>query len=139
MLVPWLTSTSDQIFFAFLRGGIPSYREKEIPDLEEQLRTATINIIVSVVEDDGYSEQTLNSTVPFAPIALANNAHLSIRNEEGTYVQHLVPGYNEVLTDYWIPSRWLATGTWTWKIVARLGNGDCLFAFTLTQRLEGAW
>jgi gamma-glutamylcysteine synthetase len=137
--VSWLICASDQIFFTFLRGGIPPCKEKEIPDLEKQLRTATINIIVSVVEDDGYFEQTLNSTVPFAPIALANNAHLSIRNEEGTYVQHLVPGYNEVLTDYWIPFRWLATGTWTWKIVARLGSGDCLFAFTLIQRLEGAW
>jgi hypothetical protein len=76
--------------------------------------------------------------VPLRTTAFSDVAHLSIRNATGAYVEHLMSsGRNDILTDYFIPGMFLRTGTWTFEVVAELGDGACLFAIALTQWLEG--
>ena len=76
--------------------------------------------------------------MPLRTTAFSDVAHLSIRNATGAYVEHLMSnGRNDILTDYFIPGMFLRTGTWTFEVVAELGDGTCLFAIALTQWLEG--
>jgi len=71
-------------------------------------------------------------------MTFADTAHLSIRNATGAYVEHFdSSGRNDILSDFAIPGMFLQTGTWKFEVVARLGDGTCLFAISLTQWLEG--
>lgn len=66
------------------------------------------------------------------------DAHIAIRNSSGVHVEYLtVEGSNHILADMLIPSPFLRTGEWTFEVVAKLEDGTCLFALSLTQRLEG--
>jgi len=86
-------------------------------------------------------------TIPLRTAELAEGAHLAIRNGAGAYVEHLTleEGRNDILTDYWIPGMFVQSGVYTFEVVARLGEeeeegeGTCLFAVTLTQRLERSY
>ncbi|RYP23412.1 hypothetical protein DL765_001117 [Monosporascus sp. GIB2] len=95
-------------------------------------------ITLSAVLPDGRREGPKAYTVPLRTTAFADTAHISIRDATGAYVEHLTNnGRNDIVTDYWIPGMFLRTGTWTFEVVARLGDGTCLFALSLTQWLEG--
>lgn len=128
---------SDQIFFFFLRGAIPQSREKDLERLPS-LTTATLSITLSAVLPDGKRENPQTYTVPLRTTAFTDTAHIAIRDGAGAYVDHLrSSGRNDILADYWIPGLFLRTGTWTFEVVARLGDGACLFALSSTQWLEG--
>jgi hypothetical protein len=128
---------SDQIFFLLLRGEIPASKQKELEHLDN-LATASLSITISVVLPDGECEDPKTYTVPLRTIAFGDAAHLSIRNAKGAYVDYLTSsGYNDILTDTLIPEMFLQAGTWTFDVLAELGDGTCLFAISLTQWLEG--
>lgn len=128
---------SDRIFFLFLRGEIPQSKKRYLEHLDH-LATATLGITLSAVLPDGKREGPKTYTVPLRTTAFADAAHLSIRDATGACVDHLTSsGRNDILVDYWIPGMFLQTGTWTFEVVARLGDGSCLFAISLTQWLEG--
>lgn len=130
--------TSNQIFFLLLRGEIAPSKRIDLPDLDKLLATATLTISLSAILSDGKHEDEKSYTVPLRTTAFADTAHLSIRNTTGAYVEYLSSnGPNDILTDYWIPGIFLRTGTWTFKAVAELEDGRCLFAITLTQWLKG--
>ena len=46
---------------------------------------------------------------------------------------------SDILLDFQIPTMFLKSGIWTFKVDARLGDIDntCLFAIALTQGLDG--
>lgn len=105
--------------------------------LNKLLTTATLTITGSAILSNGKHEDEKSYTVPLRTTAFADTAHLSIRNATGAYVEYLSSsGRNDILIDYFIPGMFLRTGTWTFKVVAALGDGTCLFAIALTQRLE---
>jgi hypothetical protein len=127
---------SDQIFFLFLRGEIPASKKKEQEHLDD-FATASLSITLSAVLPEGKRENPKTYTIPLRTTAFGDVAHLSIRNAAGAYVDYLSSsGYNDILTDALIPGMFVRTGTWTFEAVARLGDGTCLFAISLTQWLE---
>ncbi|KAL9106464.1 MAG: hypothetical protein Q9227_008495 [Pyrenula ochraceoflavens] len=127
-----------QIFFQLLRGEIPSSKRKDLAQLNKLLTTATITITGSAILPDGKHEDAKSYTVPLRTTAFADAAHLSIRDATGAYVDYLSSsGRNDILTDSVIPGMFLRTGTWTFEVVAKLDDGTCLFAISLTQYLEG--
>ncbi|KAL9618330.1 MAG: hypothetical protein Q9160_006912 [Pyrenula sp. 1 TL-2023] len=135
-----LTIPVDQIVFQLLRGEIsPSKRHDLDPaHLDQLLQTATLTITLSAVLSDGKQEDAKSYAVPLRTTAFGDVAHLSIRESMGTYVEHLSSsGRYDILTDSFIPGMFLRTGTWTFEVVAKLGDGTCLFAMSLTQWLEG--
>jgi hypothetical protein len=67
-------------------------------------------------------------------------AHLTIRDAGGLQVEHMPSSDTTgILVDYVIPAMFLKSGTWTFKVDARVGDAEntCLFAMSLTQWLEG--
>jgi hypothetical protein len=106
--------------------------------LDEPLTSATLTITSSAILSNGKHEDEKSYTVPLRTTAFADMAHLSIRNATGAYVEYLSSsGSNDILVDYFIPSMFLRTGTWTFKVVAELKDATCLFAIASTQWLEG--
>lgn len=87
---------------------------------------------------DGTDSPARSVTFPLRTTPFNNICHLSIRNETGAHVEFLTTGSNDILVDFRIPGSYHKTGTWTFDALAQLDDGTCLFAFTLTQRLEGS-
>jgi hypothetical protein len=74
-------------------------------------------------------------TTPFNDIA-----HLSIRDVRGSQVDYMPSSdRSDILLDFQIPTMFLKSGMWTFKVDARLGDVDntCLFAIALVQWLDG--
>ncbi|SPN99081.1 uncharacterized protein DNG_02120 [Cephalotrichum gorgonifer] len=109
----------DQIFFVLLRGYIPPSKEKDInPD---HLAAATLSITLSALLSDGEIEKPKTYAVPLRTTAFRDNAHISIRDEEGNFVDGLTgKGNNDIVTDFWIPGMFLRTGRWTFEVVGRM-------------------
>ncbi|KAI1744722.1 hypothetical protein F4680DRAFT_405794 [Xylaria scruposa] len=92
----------------------------------------------SAVLESGKHEEPVTYTVPFRTTAFGDHAHISIRETEGSYVDHLTCGGRyDILADYAIPGMFVRAGRWTFDIAASLEDGTCLFAVSLTQWLEG--
>ncbi|KAH8888098.1 hypothetical protein GQ53DRAFT_843817 [Thozetella sp. PMI_491] len=126
----------NRIFFVYLRGWILPSKSLDL-ERNDDLDTATLSISASAVFPDGECEEPRTYTVPLRTTAFADTAHLSIRDATGTHVDCLTAsGNNDILTDYWIPGMFLRTGMWTFEVVAKLEDGTCLFAVSLTQWLE---
>jgi hypothetical protein len=67
-------------------------------------------------------------------------AHLTIRDASGVQVNYMPSSdRSDLLLDFQIPTIWLRSGMWTFKVDARAGdaNNTCLFAMSLTQCLDG--
>lgn len=75
-------------------------------------------------------------------IQVGQPALFIIRNGRGELAETLTVGEphectNEILTNMWLPSPFVETGTWRIEVVAKVPDGTCLFAFTIIQWLEG--
>ncbi|KAF2813235.1 uncharacterized protein BDZ99DRAFT_460514 [Mytilinidion resinicola] len=129
---------TDRIFFQLLRGEIPPSKNKDPAHLDKLLTSATLTITLSAILSNGEHEDETSYTVPLRTTGFSLAGQLSIRNSTGAYVEHLSSsGHNDILTDCQLPGMFIRTGTWTFKVVAELEDGTCLFAITLTQWLEG--
>lgn len=129
--------SSDQFFFVFLRGEIPPSKGKDVEHLDS-LTNATLSFTLSVVLEDGEREDPRTYTIPLRTRAFGDAAHVSIRNSKGEIVDYVTSSdRNDIVTDFSIPGVFLKTGTWTFEVEARLEDGTCLFAMSLTQWLEG--
>ncbi|RYP65460.1 hypothetical protein DL770_008990 [Monosporascus sp. CRB-9-2] len=127
----------DQFFFVFLRGEIPPSKKKDVDHLDG-LANATLSFTLSVVFPDGQHGDPRTYTIPLRTTAFGDAAHLSIRDADGAFVDYITSsGRNDIVTDFSIPSVFVKTGMWTFEVEARLGDGTCLFAMSLTQWLEG--
>ncbi|RYP80337.1 hypothetical protein DL769_002517 [Monosporascus sp. CRB-8-3] len=128
---------SDQFFFVFLRGEILPSKKRDTEHFDS-LANATLSFTLSVVLKDGKRGDPRTYTIPLRTRAFGNAAHLSIRDAGGAFVDYVTSsGRNDIVTDFSIPSIFVKTGMWTFDVEARLGDGTCLFAMSLTQWLEG--
>ena len=110
--------------------------EEENSEQCDRFTAVTLSMTASVVYPDETREDPKTYTIPLRTTAF-RAAHLSIRNATGAYVDHISgTGAWEIITDFWIPGMFLRTGMWTFEIVAKTGDGSCLFAASLTQWLE---
>jgi hypothetical protein len=78
--------------------------------------------------------------MPLKTVLINELAHFIIRDSTGAQVDYLPSsGRGDILLDFQIPSMFLKSGMWTFKVDARLGDKDnsCLFAMSLTQWLDG--
>jgi hypothetical protein len=78
--------------------------------------------------------------IPFKTMPYNDLAHLTIRNVSGVQVDYMPSSdRSDLLLDFQIPTIWLRSGMWTFKVDARAGdaNNTCLFAMSLTQWLDG--
>jgi hypothetical protein len=94
----------------------------------------------SVVYADGSHDDEESVTGPLKTTAFNDLAHLTIRDARGVQVDYMPSSdRSDVLLDFQIPTMFLRSGMWTFKVDARLGDVDntCLFAMALTQWLEG--
>lgn len=104
----------------------------------EGLDNATLSFTLSVVFSDGEREDPRSYTIPLRTRAFGDKGHVSIRDAEGGFVDYISSsGRNDIVTDFSIPSPFVKTGTWTFEVEAKLGDGTCLFSMSLTQWLEG--
>ncbi|KAI0190357.1 hypothetical protein EV127DRAFT_365058 [Xylaria flabelliformis] len=127
----------NQYFFVLLRGSIPESKEVLLRE-DNDPANATLSITLSVILENGEHEEPVTYAVPFRTTAFGEHAHISIREIGGSYVDYLTYGGRyDVLADYEIPGMFVKAGTWTFDIVASLEDETCLFAFSLTQWLEG--
>ncbi|KAH6715667.1 hypothetical protein BKA61DRAFT_733567 [Leptodontidium sp. MPI-SDFR-AT-0119] len=127
---------ADRVFFMFLRGQMPLSTSAQCSGL----RRPTLKISSSAIYPDGTSEPAQSITIPFKTTTFGDDAHLSLRDEEGELVKYLPGGGTvDVVLDCQIPGIFLKTGEWTFEVDARMGDeGDsCLFAFRVVQWLEG--
>lgn len=115
-----------------LRGEAPN-------EPETALSNATLSVTRSVKFADGKEQDEGTVTVPLSTTTWnPNMAHLAIRNVTGDHVQFLTPNSaNDILADFIILKMFLESGWWTFEIVARIPDGQCLFAFTLVQWMDG--
>ncbi|KAK9777023.1 hypothetical protein AB5N19_07615 [Seiridium cardinale] len=79
----------------------------------------------------GGEEEPITYTVPLRMTSFRRQAHLSIRNSEGQYIESLGPEQKDVLTDYAIPGLWLRSGLWTFTTEAVLLDGRYSFAYRI--------
>jgi hypothetical protein len=95
----------------------------------------------SVVYPDGSCDDDDSAvTLPFKTATFNDWTHLVIRDARGTQVDYLrSSGRSDILLDFQIPSMFVRSGMWTFKVDARLGDKDntCLFAMSVTQWLDG--
>lgn len=131
---------SDDVFFVMLRGDFRAFMTRKNRDLDDEaLKNATLTITLKPTYVDGTVDDARTYTVPLQTRAYNQYAHLAIRNEAGKYVQHLSKnGVQDIMADMVIMKQFLQTADWEFEIVAQLEDETCLFAFTLTQRLEGS-
>ncbi|KAI8949554.1 hypothetical protein F4801DRAFT_580233 [Xylaria longipes] len=127
----------NQFFFILIRGSIP--KPGKIPlQTANDPANATLSITLSAVLESGKHDDPVTYTVPFRTTAFGEHGHISIRESGGSYVDYMTyDGRYDVLADCELPSMFVGTGTWTFEIVAKLGDETCLFALSLTQWLEG--
>jgi hypothetical protein len=127
------------MFFSFLRGEIAPSRKTDPAYLDKLLTSATVTLSLSADLPDGTHEDESHHTAPLRSTDGPGGAHVTIRNETGSYVEHLSSsGSHDILTDCILPSIFIKPGMWTWKLVARLEDETCLFAVTLTQWMDGS-
>ena len=94
----------------------------------------------SAVYADGSHDNEDSTTGPLKTTPFNDLAHLTIRDARGVQVDYLPSsGRSDILLDFQIPTMFLRSGMWTYKVDARAGDVDntCLFAMKLTQWLEG--
>lgn len=93
----------------------------------------------SVTYANGDEDEERSVTVPLQAMDPNDLAHLAIRDGLGKPVEFLPKTGGSLLLDFQIPTMFLKSGTWTFKVDARLGDKDntCLFAMSLTQWLDG--
>lgn len=95
----------------------------------------------SAVYPDGSHDNEDSTTGPLKTTPFNDLAHLTIRNARGVQVDYMPSSdRSDILLDFQIPTMFLRSGMWTYKVDARVGDvgNTCLFAMTLTQWLEGA-
>lgn len=105
----------------------------------EGLTNATFTISSSVVYPDGSHDDETSVRGPLKTMPLGDWAHLTIRDAGGVQVDYVPSsGRSDILLDLQIPTMFLKSGMWTFKVDARAGDADntCLFAMALTQWLE---
>ncbi|KAB8223361.1 hypothetical protein BDV33DRAFT_188998 [Aspergillus novoparasiticus] len=131
---------ADRAFFVYLRGYLPESKKKELALPDEGLVNATLKVSASVVYPDGSHDNEDSTTGPLKTTPFNDLAHLTIRNARGVQVDYMPSSdRSDILLDFQIPTMFLRSGMWTFKVDARAGDVDntCLFAMTLTQWLEG--
>ncbi|KAB8226950.1 uncharacterized protein BDW43DRAFT_304978 [Aspergillus alliaceus] len=131
---------ADRVFFVYLRGDLSESKMKELGLFDEGLIDATLSVSGSVVYPDGSYTEPRSLTMPLKTISINDAAHLIIRNSNGTQVDYLpTSGRSDILLDFQIPTMFLKSGMWTFKVDARLGDKDnsYLFAMSLPQCLDG--
>jgi hypothetical protein len=97
-------------------------------------------VSLSAVYADGTHDDEKAYTIPLKTTSFNDLAHLTIRDAGGLQVEYMPSSDTTgILVDYVIPAMFLKSGTWTFKVDARLGDAEntCLFAMSLTQWLEG--
>ncbi|KAE8326731.1 hypothetical protein BDV39DRAFT_176514 [Aspergillus sergii] len=131
---------ADRVFFVYLRGYLPESKKKELALPDEGLVNATLKVSASFVYPDGSHDNEDSTTGPLRTTPFNDLAHLTIRNARGAQVDYMPSSdRSDILLDFQIPTMFLRSGMWTYKVDARVGDVDntCLFAMTLTQWLEG--
>jgi hypothetical protein len=139
-MVTILMSSSDRIFFVYLRGSILESKKEELGLLDQGLVNATLTVSSSAVYPDGSYADEKSITMPLKTTPFNDVAHLMIRDANGYQVDHLPSSdQSDIILDFGIPTMFLKSGMWTFKVDARVGDKDntCLFAMSLTQWLEG--
>lgn len=104
------------------------------------LAKATITFTTSAVYDNGELDEPATHTMPLKTFKANMYTHLAIRNEDGVHTEHLSMrpySYNDIVANIWLPGIWMLSGEYSFEIVAKLEDDTCLFAFSLTQHLEG--
>lgn len=95
----------------------------------------------SAVYPDGSHDNEDSTTGPLKTTPFNDLAHLTILNARGVQVDYMPSSdRSDILLYFQIPTMFLGSGMWTYKVDTRVrdvGN-TCLFAMTLTQWLEGA-
>lgn len=133
-------SSSDRIFFVYLRGSILESKKEVLGLLDQGLVNATLIVSASVVYPDGSYEDEQSVTVQLKTTPFNDLAHLMIRDVHGNQVDYLpLSDQSDIILDFQIPTMFLKSGMWTFKVDARVGdkNNTCLFAMSLTQWLDG--
>ncbi|KAL2851355.1 hypothetical protein BJX68DRAFT_275335 [Aspergillus pseudodeflectus] len=131
---------ADRVFFIYLRGYLPESKKKELALPDEGLVNATLKVSCSVVYADGTHDDEQFITLPLRTTPFNDLAHLTLRDARGVQVDYLPSSEeSEILLDFQIPTIWLRSGMWTFKVDARAGDVDdkCLFAMSMTQWLDG--
>ncbi|OQN96793.1 hypothetical protein B0A48_17353 [Cryoendolithus antarcticus] len=127
---------ADRTFFVKLHGYL---KDDLINDLDATLADATFNATTHVSYENGRTYTWGSATFPLRAQAIAQiREYLAIRDMTGRYVEHLSLGYNAILIDGWFSYWFTASGNYTFAVDARLPDGRCLFAFEVTQWIEGA-
>jgi hypothetical protein len=94
----------------------------------------------SAVYSDGSHDDEESVIGPLKTTSFNDIAHLTIRDARGIQVDYMPSSdRSDILLDFQIPTMFLKSGMWTFKVDARLGdkNNSCLFAMSLTQWLDG--
>lgn len=136
----FLVPSSDRIFFVYLRGSIPEFKKRELGLHDRDLFNATVTVSSSAQYSDGSHADEESITIPLKTIPINDVAHLMIRDAGGRQVDYLPSSdQSDIILDFGIPTTFLKSGMWTFKVDARVGDKDntCLFAMSLTQWLEG--
>lgn len=132
---------SDEVIFTYLRGEV----DKDVTGLEE----AKLRITLDFVNESGDRGETRKFTFPLETFARDRIAHLTVRYTSGEFANPdvgfggpLRPGWNEILTDYWLPGMFIPKGQHTFKFEAFIegeaaGEERYLFAFAFSQWLDG--
>ncbi|PYH83783.1 hypothetical protein BO82DRAFT_372920 [Aspergillus uvarum CBS 121591] len=93
-----------------------------------------INTTLKISSSAVYLDRLLKTTT------FNNYTHLIICNTSGVWVNYMASSSrSDLLLDFQIPTIFLKTGMWTFKVDARAGDEDnmCLFAVKMTQWLKG--
>jgi hypothetical protein len=126
------------VFFFLLRGEIMSSHHRVLDDAD--LMNATFTATSSAVYANGDIDEHESITLPLRTSTYREDAHLAIRDAEGSHVDYLtMGGPNDILLDMALPGWAMRSGQYTFEVVARLEDGTCLFAIALAQRLKGGF
>lgn len=121
-------------------GPYAQAKTKNMGQSGDSLTNATLALSSSTVYPDGSCDDSTVLTVPLKTTLLNDDAHFFIRNSHGVQVEYMQSsGRSDILLDFQLPTMFLKSGTWTFKVDARLGDeaNTCLFAMSVTQWLEG--
>ncbi|KAI1125968.1 hypothetical protein F5Y10DRAFT_220863 [Nemania abortiva] len=130
--------TADRVFFILLRGYLEKPKGTAL-QTTDNLSNATASLTMTADLDSGKHDGPITYTVPFRTTPLGQPGLITIRNVyEGTEVDYLTyDTLHDVLVYCMIPKMFVRSGTYTFEIVTRLEDETCIFAYTLTQWLEG--
>jgi hypothetical protein len=126
------------VFFFLLRGQIVPSHDKVLDNAD--LMNATFTATSSAVYANGDIDEPMSITLPLRTSTYREDAHLAIRDADGSHVDYLtMGGPNDILLDLALPGWAMRSGQYTFEIDARLEDETCLFAIALTQRLKGGF